>query len=263
MSKGTGARKIVSSRNFNAEEATEAGQTLHTKKTERKRRRRRSGSRLDNGTCHNTTPLGERSNAARRLAACKNCKQGRQTACRRLPRPGTRPTSASARDCDRSGHDTPEASAANRVRKIQTRERKVAMVQRPQQQLQAGEERQGDIDFNKGCGFITPVKLAKTRDPRRQRLFFHITGWTGTPRLQASEHTLPLRVRSTSVPNQRDWGLQFRAVKVSASGPSTSAHPRGQRPSRTRYHRTSSGLRPGEPDNECWCVPTMPANDRW
>jgi len=146
------------------------------------------------------------------------------------------------------GHaHTPEASEANRVRLIQTRKRKVAMVQRPQKKSQTGEERQGwlrKFDFNKGYGYISPVKLAKGRDPRKQELFFHITNWVGTPRLQASEHTLPLRVRYTSVPNDRDRGQTFRAAKVSASGPSkrpkTTPDKNPRRPNKTPKAATSA-----------------------
>lgn len=122
---------------------------------------------------------------------------------------------------------TPAASAANRERLIQTRKRKVAMLKRPQQPQPADEERQGwlDFDFTKGWGFIKPVKLEPGRDPRCQKLFFHITDWKGTTPLQQSEHVMPLRVRYLRVLNHRVQGSKYRAVQVSASGPSKRPKP--------------------------------------
>ena len=101
---------------------------------------------------------------------------------------------------------TPDSSATNRERLVQTRKHKVAMLRRPQQPQPADKERQGwlDFDFTKGCGFIKPVKLAPGRDPRRQRLFFYITDWKDTTRLQQSEHLMTMRVRYLQVPNHRE-----------------------------------------------------------
>ena len=138
---------------------------------------------------------------------------------------------------------TPAASAANRERLIQTRKRKVAMFKRPQQPQPADEERQGwlHFDFKKGCGFITPVKPAHGSDPRRQRLFFHITEWKGTPRLQQSEHVMPLRVRYLRVLNHREQGSKYRAVQVSACGPSKRPKPVSKGPPRkTKKHTARS-----------------------
>ncbi len=136
---------------------------------------------------------------------------------------------------------TSAASAANRERLIQTRKRKVAMFKRPQQQQPADEERQGwlDFDFTKGWGFINPVKPAQGRDPRRQKLFFHVTDWKGTTPLQQSDHAMPLRVRYIRVLNHREQGSKYRAVQVSASGPSKRPKPVSTGPPRKTKKNTA------------------------
>ena len=138
---------------------------------------------------------------------------------------------------------TDDASATNRERLIQTRKRKVAMLLRPRQTQLDDEERQGwlDFDFTKGWGFIKPVKITPGRDPRRQKLFFHITDWKGTTPLQQREHVMPLRVRyHLRVLNHRELGSKYKAVQVSACGPSKRHKPAPTGPPKKKKKHTAT-----------------------
>ena len=117
---------------------------------------------------------------------------------------------------------TAEASATNRDRLIQTRRRKMAAALRPPPRASPAMT-QGwlkQFDFDKGYGFITPIKLAKGSQPRRQQVFFHKNDWVGTPALAQGTYKLPLRVRYLRVASE-DVRKGGKAVQVSATGPRT------------------------------------------
>ena len=116
---------------------------------------------------------------------------------------------------------TDEGSALHRDRLILTRRRKVAAALRPPKPAKEFEDKQGwlkEFSFERGYGFITPIKLDKGGRMRKQRLFFHKNDWVGSPALTSDNYKFPLRVRYVRVAPE-DVRKGWRAARVSATGP--------------------------------------------